>query len=112
MRAIWLAVALAGAGLVTACKDAQKPTEVNLAPTANFASSCQALRCDFQDTSTDDGSIVSWSWSFGAEGSSQRNPIYNYPSAGSYQAPQASRSTPRLTASVICAPARQEPRAL
>ena len=84
MRAIWLAVAIAGAGLVTACKDSQKPNE-NLAPSANFTFACPALRCDFQDASTDDGTIVAWNWSFGAEGSSQRNPIYNYPDAGSYE---------------------------
>lgn len=84
MRAIWLAVAIAGAGLVTACKDSQKPTE-NLAPNANFTFACPALRCDFQDASTDDGTIVSWTWSFGDEGSIERNPIYNYPSAGAYQ---------------------------
>jgi hypothetical protein len=85
MRAIWLAVAVAGAGLVTACKDSHKPVEENLAPSANFNATCSALRCDFRDASTDDGEIVSWKWNFGADGSSQRNPIYNYPAAGSYQ---------------------------
>jgi PKD domain-containing protein len=85
MRAmIWLAVAVAGAGLVTACKDSQKPNE-NLAPNANFTFGCPALQCDFHDASTDDGTIASWNWSFGAEGSSERNPIYNYPSGGDYQ---------------------------
>jgi PKD repeat protein len=83
MRAIWLAVAVAGAGLVTACKDTIDPPE-NAAPNANFTFSCPALRCDFHDASTDDGTIASWNWNFGAEGSVQRNPIYNYPSAGSY----------------------------
>jgi serine protease len=43
------------------------------------------LQCDFHDTSTDDGTIASWSWTFGSDGSHQRNPIYNYPSAGAYQ---------------------------
>src|SRR5919112_2643051 len=86
MRAIWLAVAVAGAGLVTACKDSHKPVDnENLAPSANFTHTCSALRCDFRDASSDDGEIVSWNWSFGADGSSQRNPIYNYPAAGSYQ---------------------------
>jgi hypothetical protein len=84
MRAIWLAVAIAGAGLVTACKDTQKPNE-NLAPDANFTYACPALQCDFHDASTDDGIIVSWNWTFGAEGSSQKNPIYTYPSEGSYE---------------------------
>jgi PKD repeat protein len=80
---MWLAVAIAGAGLVTACKDSNKPNE-NEAPSANFTVTCPALQCGFHDASTDDGQIVSWNWSFGTEGSSQRNPIYNYPSAGSY----------------------------
>ena len=84
MRAIWLAVAIAGAGLVTACKDSQKPNE-NLAPDANFTFACPALRCDFHDASTDDGTVVSWNWNFGAEGSTQKNPIYNYPDPGSYE---------------------------
>jgi hypothetical protein len=81
MRAIWLAVAV-GAGLITACKDTNDPG--NAAPNANFTFSCPALRCDFHDASTDDGQIVSWNWTFGTDASSQRNPIYNYPSAGSY----------------------------
>jgi hypothetical protein len=88
MRAIWLAVGIAGAGLVTACKDSPvKPIEEeNLAPVANFEAPCLALRCEFRDTSRDDdGTIVKWTWSFGDEGSSQRNPIYNYPAAGSFQ---------------------------
>jgi PKD domain-containing protein len=84
MRAIWLAVAVAGAGLVTACKDSQKPTE-NGDPNANFSANCDFLQCTFHDSSTDDGELVSWIWSFGVEGSNQRNPTYNYPSGGTYQ---------------------------
>ena len=83
MRAIWLAVAIAGAGLVTAC-DSQKPNE-NLAPNADFTFACPILQCDFHDASTDDGTIVSWNWTFGTEGSSQKNPVYSYPAAGSYE---------------------------
>jgi hypothetical protein len=76
---------MAGAGLVTACKDSPvKPVEKqNEAPVADFTHSCLALRCEFHDNSSDDGEIISWNWSFGVEGSSQRNPIYNYPAAGS-----------------------------
>jgi hypothetical protein len=82
---IWLAVATVGAGLVTACKEGTKPVEEqNLAPTANFSSRCSALRCDFNDSSTDDGDIVSWRWNFGAEGSDRRNPFYTYAAPGSY----------------------------
>jgi PKD domain-containing protein len=83
MRAIWLAIAIAGAGLVTACKDSQKPDE-NTAPVAAFSFRCPALTCDFTDKSTDDSGVQGWIWTFGSDGSNQRNPIYNYPSAGSY----------------------------
>jgi PKD repeat protein len=83
MRAMWLAVAVAGAGLVTACKDSQKPDD-NAAPTADFTAQCSALRCDFHDASTDDAGVVSWSWNFGPGGSSQRNPFYLYSTAGKY----------------------------
>ena len=84
MRAMWLAVAVAGAGLVTACKDRQKPNE-NAGPNANFTSHCDALRCDFSDQSTDDAGVVSWTWSFApSAGSKQRNPFYVYSNAGSY----------------------------
>jgi PKD repeat protein len=89
MRAmIWLAVATAGAGLVTACKDGgpDKGTgPVNEAPAAQFSSQCAALRCDFSDLSTDDAGVTGWSWSFGdASGSSDRSPFHSYGSAGTY----------------------------
>jgi PKD repeat protein len=83
MRAIWLAVAVAGAGLVTACKDNQKPDE-NAGPTANFSFQCSALSCAFHDASTDDVEVVSWSWNFGAEGSDLRNPSYTWSVRGNY----------------------------
>jgi PKD repeat protein len=84
MRAmIWLAVTMVGAGLVTACKDHQKPDE-NVGPTADFSFKCSALRCDFEDASTDDEGVMSWSWNFGPGGSTQRNPFYLYSTAGNY----------------------------
>jgi PKD repeat protein len=84
MRAmIWLAVGMFGAGLVTACKDTVKPDE-NLPPTADFTFQCSALRCDFNDGSTDDEGVVSWSWNFGPGGSTQRNPFFVYSTAGNY----------------------------
>jgi hypothetical protein len=79
---IWLAVAVAGAGLVTAC-DNNKPDE-NAGPTADFTFGCSALTCNFHDASTDDAEVVSWSWNFGAQGSNQRNPFYTYAAAGTY----------------------------
>jgi PKD repeat protein len=87
MRAtIWLAAVVAGAGLVTACKDNVGPEpRVNEAPAANFSPSCQALRCAFTDESSDDAGVVSWQWTFGDDRtSSQRHPVHNYGSAASY----------------------------
>ena len=84
MRAmIWLAAVVAGAGLVTACKD-QGPIVENTGPSAAFSFKCTALTCDFQDASTDDVGIQSWSWNFGAQGSSQQNPVYTYDAEGNY----------------------------
>lgn len=84
MRAmIWLAVVVAGAGLVTACKD-QGPIVENTGPSANFSFKCTALECDFHDASTDDNGISSWSWNFGAQGSSQQNPVFTYAAEGNY----------------------------
>ena len=88
MRAmIWLAVATVGAGLVTACKDEPtKQTQENQAPVADFSATCSALRCDFQDLSSDpDGSIASRSWDFGnGAGSAVSNPFNVYSAAGNY----------------------------
>lgn len=86
MRAmIWLALATVGAGLITACKDTNKPDEKeNQAPAANFSHTCSALRCDFQDSSTDDGNLVSWNWNFGGAGFDKPNAFHVYPTAGSY----------------------------
>ena len=85
----WLAVALMGAGLVTACKDSKGPDNSggpsNLAPDAKFSFDCAALRCDFRDGSTDDVGIATWSWSFGdAAESGEPSPVHNYGSAGGY----------------------------
>ena len=85
MRAmIWLAGVVAGAGLVTACKD-QGPIVENNGPSAAFSFKCTALTCDFHDASTDDVGIQSWSWNFGAaQGSSAQNPVYTYDAEGNY----------------------------
>ncbi len=42
----------------------------NNPPTANFTSSCTNLACTFTNTSTDDGTIASSSWTFGDGGTS------------------------------------------
>jgi PKD repeat protein len=58
----------------------------NVAPVANFTSSCTNLTCAFTDGSTDsDGTVTAWSWTFGDGGTSTaRNPSRNYASAGTY----------------------------
>jgi PKD repeat protein len=87
MRAtMWLAATVAGAGLVTACKDSGSRVEpVNEAPTAKFSLQCAALRCDFTDSSTDDVGVATWSWSFGDQGASPaQHPVHNYVAAGAY----------------------------
>jgi hypothetical protein len=83
---MWLAATVAGAGLVTACKDSGSKIEpVNEAPTAKFSLQCAALRCDFNDSSTDDVGVATWSWSFGDQGaSSAQHPVHNYSAAGPY----------------------------
>ena len=84
---IWLAAVVAGAGLVTACKESN-PGRIepgNETPSAKFSLHCAALRCDFTDTSTDDTGVSSWSWAFGDQGSSSdRHPVHIYGGAGSY----------------------------
>ena len=83
---IWLAAVVAGAGLVTACKDSGTKIEPgNESPEARFSLQCAALRCAFTDSSTDDAGIASWNWSFGDQGTSQdRHPVHNYGGAGSF----------------------------
>ncbi|MEZ4701273.1 MAG: PKD domain-containing protein [Rhodothermales bacterium] len=58
----------------------------NIPPVASFTSSCTLLSCDFTDASADaDGSIVSWSWTFGDGGTSTaQNPTHAYAANGTY----------------------------
>lgn len=59
--------------------------DVNNDPDASFTSSVDGLTVEFNDTSTDDGNIVSWSWDFGdGEDSSQQNPTHTYADGGEY----------------------------
>jgi large repetitive protein len=55
-------------------------------PKAEFEVTCQDLRCTFVDRSTDDdGSVASWSWTFGdGSTSTERNPAHTYAAAGRY----------------------------
>jgi len=58
----------------------------NNPPTASFTPSCAGLTCSFTDTSTDsDGTVVSWSWTFGDGASAtQQHPSHTYGSGGTY----------------------------
>src|SRR5207245_2542117 len=61
-------------------------TALNQPPTANFTSSCSGLTCSFTSTSSDpDGSIASYSWTFGdGATSTAQNPSHTYAAGGSY----------------------------
>jgi PKD repeat protein len=58
----------------------------NEPPQADFEVHCQDLTCTFIDRSDDtDGNTVNWAWNFGdGTGSSERNPVHSYATAGSY----------------------------
>ncbi|HEV2150590.1 MAG TPA: PKD domain-containing protein [Longimicrobiaceae bacterium] len=58
----------------------------NAAPTASFTYACSVLACGFTDASTDsDGSVASWSWSFGdGATSTAANPSHTYAAGGTY----------------------------
>jgi PKD repeat protein len=58
----------------------------NAPPTASFTSSCTDLTCTFTDASTDtDGTIASWSWTFGdGTTSSAQNPSHTFGSSNTY----------------------------
>jgi PKD repeat protein len=65
---------------------AESGAPANQAPVANFGFSCTQLTCVFTDSSTDaDGSVQSWSWTFGdGQVSSEQNPVVTYPDSGTY----------------------------
>ena len=57
----------------------------NAAPVAAFTEDCNGLSCSFSDGSTDDGTIVSWSWDFGdGQTSNAQNPSNDYAADGTY----------------------------
>jgi PKD repeat protein len=61
-------------------------TPGNAAPVAQYGSSCTGLSCQFTDQSTDsDGTIASWSWTFGdGTSSTAPSPEHAYSSGGTY----------------------------
>jgi PKD repeat protein len=78
------ALTLAGAG----CGDDNGTPPTNEDPVAAFTFNCDALACTFTDGSTDpDGAtdIVSWSWDFGGDGTSdEQNPTHTFTAASTY----------------------------
>lgn len=67
------------------CDGTTIPDE-NEAPVSSFTYSKTALAVSFNNTSTDDKAVTSYSWSFGDGGtSSSANPSYSYNTAGNYQ---------------------------
>jgi len=58
----------------------------NSPPTSAFTYECVGLACSFTDGSSDsDGSVVSWSWTFGDGGNAAtQNPDHTYAAAGTY----------------------------
>ncbi len=79
-----VAVVLVGALGAAGCSDSTQPG--NAAPVANFTSSCTDLDCTFTDLSSDtDGTVQSYSWSFGDGGTATtKNPGHSYTAANSY----------------------------
>lgn len=57
----------------------------NEPPVASFTYSDNELTVDFTDTSSDDGVLAAWYWTFGDGGSSSaQNPQHTYAAAGTY----------------------------
>jgi PKD repeat protein len=90
MRSIcWLAGLTATLTLFSAC--GSDGSGVNPPPVANFTQQCTNLVCTFDDTSTDDGGITTWSWNFGDPNSGANNlanvenPSHDFSAAGTYQ---------------------------
>ena len=91
MRSLrWLAAVTGTLALGSACGGGDD-VGPNQPPAANFTQSCTNLVCNFDDTSTDDGSIASWSWNFGDPNSGDannvstvENPAHTFSAAGPY----------------------------
>jgi len=73
--------------IVLAPGDGTTPPPANEAPEAVISSSCAELVCSFDSTgSTDDGTVVGWSWQFGdGQSSTEQNPQHTYAAAGEYE---------------------------
>lgn len=66
--------------------DPSNPPPTPEPPVASFTWSCTYLNCSFEDTSTDDGGIVSWEWNFGdlTPTSPLKETSHEYLAAGTY----------------------------
>jgi PKD repeat protein len=77
-----------GHGRINAWRAVQGLTggTANVAPTADFGATCSGTACTFTDLSSDpDGTVVSWSWTFGdGVSSTERNPSHAYSCTGSH----------------------------
>src|SRR5881394_941180 len=88
------------------------PPPPNQPPVASFTFSCNGLGCDFTSTSSDpDGTVVSYSWTFGDGGTSpDRNPSHTYSTDGSYTVRltvtdnEGAQSTPASQTVTVSAP--------
>ena len=61
------------------------PPVGNNPPTVSFTQSCTGLTCQFNATGNDDGTIVSYSWTFGdGSGSSAEDPSKTYATGGTF----------------------------
>jgi PKD repeat protein len=71
---------------VTQTVTVTEPAAANTPPVAGFNFSCTELACGFTDGSTDsDGTVVSWSWTFGdGSSSTEQSPNHSYDQDGSY----------------------------
>jgi PKD repeat protein len=79
-------VTLTVADNLGATNSASQSVTVNRPPVAAFSSGCTALTCSFTSTSSDpDGSIASYSWTFGdGSTSTAQNPSHSYSTGGTY----------------------------
>jgi hypothetical protein len=71
-----------GVALTTGCGDSGPS---NAPPLAQMHWACPALRCEFQDMSTDDGAVISWSWTFGdGNSATDQHPVHTFATPDTY----------------------------
>ena len=77
-----LGLTLTGVALNLACGESGPSNEE---PVARMRSACAALRCEFQDASTDDVSVTGWIWTFGDGASTtDQHPVHLYATPDTY----------------------------